>query len=73
MEKILDFQRAGKTLLFVSHVASAVQQLCGRALWLDHGELIMNGTADEVIAAYNVHSPGTLPPGIGVSPIISLP
>jgi ABC-type polysaccharide/polyol phosphate transport system ATPase subunit len=29
-----------------------VQQLCDRALWLDHGELIMSGSVAEVSAAY---------------------
>ncbi len=52
MDKILEFKRQGKTLLFVSHSAPAVQGLCERALWLDHGELVMDGQAAEVLAAY---------------------
>jgi ABC-type polysaccharide/polyol phosphate transport system ATPase subunit len=51
IEKIHDFRRAGKTLLFVSH-SSMVQKLCDRALWLDHGELILSGPVAEVSAAY---------------------
>ena len=41
-----------KTLLFVSHSTGAVQKLCERALWLDHGALLMDGEAAEVAAAY---------------------
>lgn len=52
MDKILEFKREGKTLLFVSHAMGAVQSLCERALWLDHGELVMDGHAAEVLAAY---------------------
>ena len=52
-DKIAEFQRNGKTLLCVSHVATAVQQLCERALWLDHGELVLDGDAGEVTAAYS--------------------
>lgn len=52
MNKILEFKEQGKTLLFVSHSTSAVQKLCERALWLDHGELVMDGEAAEVAAAY---------------------
>jgi len=51
IDKIHDFRRAGKTLLFVSH-SNMVQQLCDRALWLDHGELILSGPVTEVSRAY---------------------
>jgi len=51
-KKILEFKQQGKTLLFVSHSTGAVQSLCERALWLDHGELVMDGVAAEVAAAY---------------------
>ena len=51
VDKIHDLRKAGKTLLFVSH-SSMVQQLCDRALWLDQGELILNGPVAEVCAAY---------------------
>jgi ABC-type polysaccharide/polyol phosphate transport system ATPase subunit len=52
MQKIMEFKRQGRTLLFVSHSTGAVQQLCERALWLDHGELAMDGEAADVVAAY---------------------
>ena len=51
-DKILEFRKAGKTLLCVSHAAGMVQQFCDRALWLDHGELVMDGKLDEVFDAY---------------------
>ena len=51
-EKISALKRAGKTLLFVSHSAPLVRSLCERALWLDRGEVTMDGTAAEVIEAY---------------------
>jgi ABC-type polysaccharide/polyol phosphate transport system ATPase subunit len=52
MDKILEFRQQGKTLLFVSHSTGLVQRLCERALWLDRGELVMDGKAAEVAAAY---------------------
>jgi ABC-type polysaccharide/polyol phosphate transport system ATPase subunit len=51
-EKIHEFRNSGKTLLCVSHASTIIQQLCDRALWLDHGELIMSGSVAEVSAAY---------------------
>ena len=52
IEKIHEFRNAGKTLLCVSHASGMVQQLCDRAIWLDHGELIMSGSVLEVTEAY---------------------
>jgi ABC-type polysaccharide/polyol phosphate transport system ATPase subunit len=51
IERIHEFRRAGKTLLCVSHT-TIVRELCDRAIWLDHGELILSGPVAEVSAAY---------------------
>jgi ABC-type polysaccharide/polyol phosphate transport system ATPase subunit len=40
----------------VSHAAGAIQHLCDRALWMDHGELVMDGDCREVLQAYEGHS-----------------
>jgi lipopolysaccharide transport system ATP-binding protein len=44
--------RAGRTILFVSHNLSAVRGLCGRCLLLDRGKLLDDGPAPDVIAGY---------------------
>ena len=51
-EKILDFRRSGKTILCVSHATAMLYQLCRRAIWLDHGEIVMDGEIQSVVAAY---------------------
>ena len=51
IDRIHDFRKAGKTLLFVSH-STMIHKLCDRAIWLDHGELILNGPVGEVSGAY---------------------
>jgi ABC-type polysaccharide/polyol phosphate transport system ATPase subunit len=51
-DRILDFRRKGKTILCVSHAAGMVQRLCSRAIWIDHGELILDGPIAEVSDAY---------------------
>jgi ABC-type polysaccharide/polyol phosphate transport system ATPase subunit len=56
-DKISDLKHAGKTLLFVSHAANNVRKLCERALWLEHGEVMMDGSAGEVIDAYVGETP----------------
>lgn len=51
-DKIQQFRRAGKGLLIVSHAGRTIEQLCERALWLDHGKLVMDGKTREVVEAY---------------------
>ena len=42
----------GTTLLFVSHNADQVKELCPRAIWLDHGNVMQDGPSVEVCDAY---------------------
>lgn len=51
-DRIRDFRRAGKALVCVSHGAGMIQELCDRAIWLDHGELVMEGAIKKVLEAY---------------------
>ncbi len=50
--KIDDVARAGRTIVFVSHNLAAVQRLCARSAWFDHGRLMEIGPTDEVVASY---------------------
>ncbi len=52
IERMLAFRRAGKTMVCVSHSMGTLRQMCDRALWLDHGQVILQGPVAEVIAAY---------------------
>ncbi|MFN2387111.1 MAG: ABC transporter ATP-binding protein [Thermoanaerobaculia bacterium] len=52
LEKFSEFERAGKTLLFVSHDLALVAERCRRALWLDGGKLVADGPAAETVARY---------------------
>lgn len=56
-DRITDFRKCGKTLLFVSHNPKLVTEFCDRALWLDHGEVMMQGEAEQVIDAYEGQVP----------------
>lgn len=51
MRFLREFQKNG-TLLFVSHDAAAVTNLCESAVWLQHGQMRLSGTSQEVIEAY---------------------
>lgn len=51
-EALVAFRRSGKSMLFVSHSAPAVREMCDRAIWIDHGSVIMQGRVDDVLDAY---------------------
>ena len=57
--RIEEIKRSGSTILFVSHVAERVVQLCDRAILMDAGECIYDGEPKDVIARYKqlVHAP----------------
>ncbi len=52
LEKFAEFERAGKTILVVSHDLSLVAERCRRALWLDRGHLVADSPARETVALY---------------------
>lgn len=52
-ERMEEMLSGGTTLLYVSHNIDSVKKLCTHALWLDHGDVIMAGDAQEVCDAYN--------------------
>ena len=45
--------KGGTTVLFVSHTLEQIKSICDRVIWLDHGELIMDGKCKEVCDAYS--------------------
>lgn len=51
MRHLREFKKRG-TLLFVSHDAAAVTNLCSRAIWLEDGAIRMQGQASSVVEAY---------------------
>ncbi|MFZ5657636.1 MAG: ABC transporter ATP-binding protein [Pseudomonadota bacterium] len=50
--RINDIRDAGATVLFVSHSAATVVDLCDRAVLLDHGELLTTGVPKCVVSLY---------------------
>ncbi|MBQ6850920.1 MAG: ABC transporter ATP-binding protein, partial [Oscillospiraceae bacterium] len=52
MDKFMEFVERGKTILFVTHDVNSVKRFCNRAVWLNQGELIMDGNTDEVTDRY---------------------
>lgn len=51
-DKFLDFQKAGKTIVFVSHNTDAVVRHCDYAILLEKGEIIKKGAPKDVTNCY---------------------
>jgi lipopolysaccharide transport system ATP-binding protein len=52
-DALVAFRRAGKAMLFVSHSPATVAEMCDRALWIDHGSVMMDGSVRDVLDAYH--------------------
>ncbi|MET0567734.1 MAG: hypothetical protein ABWZ74_01550, partial [Hyphomicrobiaceae bacterium] len=52
LRRIEEIQAKGGTILFVSHAAQTIVQLCSRALLLDGGELLLEGRPKMVTNIY---------------------
>lgn len=51
-QKIKDMFSKGTTVLFVSHNETQIKEICTKAILLEHGRLIADGTVAEVLPKY---------------------
>jgi len=52
LEKFAELRASGRTVVIVSHSLDTVRNMCDNAAWLDHGSLLKDGNAHEVVTAY---------------------
>jgi len=52
LDKIAEFRRRGKTILFVTHSLGLVEKMCDDALWLRHGKAAFRGDPKRVVDTY---------------------
>src|SRR5437763_5898649 len=52
LDRVGKFQRDGKTILFVTHAVDLVRRICDRAIVLDHGEVVAEGTPGEAVRSF---------------------
>ena len=72
LDKIAEFQREGRTILFVTHSLDLVDEICDRGVVLDHGRVVFDGdpqfatgtlrallgTAEDTVAMVEEPEPG---------------
>jgi len=52
INKILEFKKAGKTIIFISHSLSQIKSISDRVMWIHFGEIKEFGDTNEVIKKY---------------------
>lgn len=52
IDKIREFQQGQKTIIFCSHALYYISNLCGRAMWIDRGQVRQIGPAVDVVHEY---------------------
>ncbi len=64
INRVLEFQREGRTILLVTHSADQVRTICNRGIVLSHGQLVGEGEPGEVTRIFRE---GLLAEGAGMS------
>ena len=52
LDKIFEFKRRGKTIIFVSHDLSTVERISDEVIWLKEGQIEMQGYPKKVVDTY---------------------
>jgi ABC-type polysaccharide/polyol phosphate transport system ATPase subunit len=52
MRKMKEIIKDSKLIILISHSDSDIKNMCNRAIYLDKGEVLLDGSVDEVLAAY---------------------
>ncbi len=52
-EKMEELFKSGKSIIFASHSDSQIKKFCNRAIFIDDSHIVVDGTVDEVLNAYN--------------------
>jgi lipopolysaccharide transport system ATP-binding protein len=52
IDRMTQLTQSGKTILFVSHNMQQIPRLCTRAVMLERGKLIQQGSATEIVQSY---------------------
>lgn len=52
MERIKQFQREGRTIVFVTHGLDQIRQLCDRVIMLEQGAVVVDGTPVDALRAF---------------------
>jgi lipopolysaccharide transport system ATP-binding protein len=66
LDTIQHLRAASRTILFVSHSLSAVENVCDRCIWIDAGQIRMDGDTRIVIREYMASTSNSAPEAAGL-------
>jgi lipopolysaccharide transport system ATP-binding protein len=52
-DQILQLKRTGTAIILVSHSPGAIWSVCDRGLFMDHGKVLVDGSTEDAIRAYD--------------------
>lgn len=52
LARMQEFRRRGATIVLVSHSTRTISAMCDRAIWLEQGQVLAYGDAEEVVTTY---------------------
>ena len=52
IRRIQQLKHQGVTILFVSHYLGIVRSLADRVIWMEHGQIVLQGKTEEVVSKY---------------------
>lgn len=55
VDRVMAKKERGMSILFCSHSLYQVQEVCERAIWIDHGNVVLEGPTNDVITRYASH------------------
>lgn len=55
LDRIQELKDGGVTIIMVSHHLETLQKLCDRLVWMDHGNMVAEGTTTEISGRYKAH------------------
>lgn len=51
-DRMVELMSGGSTVLFVSHNINQIKDICNKAVWLSHGQVVMTGDSETVCDKY---------------------
>ena len=51
-DRMKQMMATARLMVLVTHEVNSVEEICNRALWMQHGSVVMDGPPDRVVAAY---------------------
>ncbi len=51
--KMRELFKSGKSIIFASHSEEQIREFCNRAIFIDENNIVVDGSVDEVMDAYN--------------------